>query len=151
MLGIIKAPGGSAGGYRRERHKAVRAIVAEIYSPPRVKAATKLLPELRIIPGFALDLTTNDDDGRPWNFDEAEMRERARRKMREQKPLLLVGSPMCTAFSTWQHVSNAFRCPIRVAAELRDATRHLAFCAELYREQARNGRYFLFFTRLIIV
>ena len=41
-----------------ERAKAVRAVVSEIYSPPRVTAASKLLPELKLIPGFALDLTT---------------------------------------------------------------------------------------------
>ena len=41
---------------KRERKAAIRAVVSEIYSPPRVTAAAKLLPELKIIPGFALDL-----------------------------------------------------------------------------------------------
>ena len=54
-------------------------------------AATKLLPELKLIPGFALDLTTTDVGGLSWNFDEAEMRARARKKLDEDKPLLLVG------------------------------------------------------------
>ena len=45
-----------------------------MYSPPRVTAAaTKLLPELRVIPGFALDLTTSDVDGRAWDFDHKDM------------------------------------------------------------------------------
>ena len=45
--------------------------VSEVYSPPRVTAATKLLPELRLLPGFALDLTTKDTDGRVCVRDES--------------------------------------------------------------------------------
>ena len=64
-------------------------------------AAAKLLPELRIVPGFSLDLTVADHDGRRLDFDDKEMRDRARKKVIEERPMLLVGSPMCTAFSTW--------------------------------------------------
>ena len=83
--------GGFDGKYRRERQKGVRAIVAEVYSPPRVTKATKLLPEQKLITGFALDLTTNDVDGRAWNFDEKEMRDRAMKKLKAEDPQLLVG------------------------------------------------------------
>ena len=58
-------------------------MVSEIYSPRRVTAAAKLLPELKVILGFALDLTTSDSDGRPWDFDENEMRDRALRRVRD--------------------------------------------------------------------
>ena len=78
----------------------MRTVVSEIYLPPRVTAATKLLPELKIIPGFALDLTTADTDGRIWDFDETEMRGRARKRLAKERPMPLVGSPTCTAFST---------------------------------------------------
>ena len=61
-------------------------------------AATKLLPELKIIPGVALDLTTADTDGRLWDFDEAEMRDRTLKRIAEEKPMLSVGLPMCTYF-----------------------------------------------------
>ena len=140
---MVRALGGCANQYRRERKTAVRAIVSEIYSPPRVTAACKLLPELKIIPGFALDLTTADSDGKLWDFDDVVMRERALKRVREEKPLLLVGSPMCTAFSTWQRINNLVRDPVTVAGELKRAKQHLAFCVELYREQAKGGRYFL--------
>ena len=43
--------------------------MSEIYSPPRVTAATTLLPELRLIPGFAPDLFIADVDGALWDFD----------------------------------------------------------------------------------
>ena len=96
-----------------------------------------------MIPGFALDLTTVDTDGRPWDFDDVVMRDRARKKLAEEKPMLLVGSPMCTAFSTWQRINNKIRCPVTVAGELKRARQHLEFCVELYREQAKAGRYFV--------
>ena len=50
------------------------AIVSEIYSPSRI---TQLLREMRsrrskrarhLMPGFAFDLTTDPDDGLPWEF-----------------------------------------------------------------------------------
>ena len=100
ILSAIRALGGDQQRYKRERSRAVKAIVSEIYSPPRVTAATKLLPELRLIPGFAVDLTTADVDGALWDFDSKVMRDRAMKKVREERPQLLIGSPMCTAFSS---------------------------------------------------
>ena len=143
ILAVIRSLGGDRGRYRRERKRAIKHVVSEIYSPPRVTAATKLLPELRLIPGFALDLTTVNDKGEPWNFDLKVMRDEALRRVREEKPLLLVGSPMCTAFSTWQRINNLIRDPQVVQREMRDALVHLRFCVELRREQMRHGRYFL--------
>ena len=106
-------------------------------------AAAKLLPELRLIPGFALDLTTADHDGKLWDFDSKVMRDRAMERVNREKPLLLVGSPMCTAFSTWQRINAKIRDPYIVECEKRRAIMHLEFCCELYREQFKNGRYFI--------
>ena len=44
-----------------------------------------------ILLGFALDLTTNDNDGRCWDFDEEEMRRRAWAKIEEEQPMLRIG------------------------------------------------------------
>ena len=95
-------------------------------------------------PGFALDITCTDpDDGMPWDFDKAEKREKARRLLRMQKPLFLVGSPMCTAWCTWQRL-NALRRSPEVTEEMMTRARvHLAFVASLYREQVEGGRFFL--------
>ena len=131
IMALIKSLGGSGGRYRRDRRRALKAVVSEIYSPPRVTAASKLLPGLNLIPGFALDLTTADVDGRLWDFDSKDMRERALKKLREEKPLLLVGSPMCTAFSTWQRISNHIKDKITVECEKKRAVMHLEFCIEL--------------------
>ena len=109
ILSPVRNIGGNASNYRRERGRAIRAAISEIYSPPRVSAVAKMCPSFGILPGFALDLTTNDTDGRHWDFDEEEMRDRAWAKVKSEQPLLLIGSPMCTAFSAWQHINNSKR------------------------------------------
>ena len=57
--------------------------------------------------------------------------------------MLLVGSPMCTAFSIWQRIHNLIRDKYVFEAEKKRAVMHLEFCIELYREQMKHGRYFL--------
>ena len=95
-----------------------------------------------MIPGFSLGLATADEEGSLLDFDSKVMRDRAMAKVKSERPQLLIGSPMCTAFSTWQRISNLFRDPVTVAAEKRRAVEHF-FCVELYKEQMRHGRYFL--------
>lgn len=124
ILSVICQLGGSSDRYLRERRRAAKHIVSEIYSPPRVTAAAKLFPELRCVPGFAMDRTTNDEHGRPWDFDDARQRRRARELLEAQRPMLLVGSPMCTAFSAWQHTNNKKRDPTVVS---REYVRHGAY------------------------
>ena len=118
-------------------------MVSEVYSPQRVTAACKLLPELKVIPGFAFDLASSDTEGHPWDFDEKAMRYRALDRVRREQPMFLVGSPMCTAFSTWQRMNNKTMNLVTVAAELQRAVMHIEFCVTLYREQLTDGRYFL--------
>ena len=91
ILTIIMGIGGDTRKYKRERKRAINRIVAEVYSPPRVTAAAKRLPELKIVPGFALDLSTADSDGRMWDFDDQEMGNGAMRKLKIERPPLLVG------------------------------------------------------------
>ena len=143
-LMLINAIGIDAKSYRRERNRAFRRIVSEIYSPPRVTRVLSSMPGHGCSPGFALDITCTDpDDGMPWDFDKAEKREKARRLLRMQKPLFLVGSPMCTAWCTWQRL-NALRRSPEVTEEMMTRARvHLAFVASLYREQVEGGRFFL--------
>ena len=62
ILSIVRSMGGNVGQYKRERRKGIKAVVSEIYSAPRNTAAITLLPELRLVPGFALDLTVVDPD-----------------------------------------------------------------------------------------
>ena len=59
------------------------------------------------------------------------MRDRALKSIREERRMLLVGSPMCTTFSTWQRISHVTRDPVTGKAENRHAAMHLEFCVEL--------------------
>ena len=77
------------------------------------------MPSHALAPGFALDLTcTGPRDGLPWDSDKLEKRERARALFREQRPMVLIGSPMCTAWSTWQRLNKHKRDPEIVAKEM---------------------------------
>jgi len=140
---LVNGFGGDGGKYRRERKKALNRMIAEIYSPPRVTEAAKLLPDLGCIPGFALDLTTMDENGKPWDFDRPEQRKKAWQLLEEKKPMLLIGTPMCTAFSAWQRINNMKRDADTVTKEWTRAMVHLRFCCQLYRHQAEQGRFFL--------
>ena len=97
------------------------------------------------LPGHALDLTTVDpDDGLPWDFSRKAKRVKARRMLREQRPYMLIGSPQCKEFCTWQRLNeqrfpdDGRRAAAREAAEI-----HMKFVASLYRDQIDAGRYLL--------
>ena len=114
--------------------------VAEVYSPPRV---TKMAETMGPRAGWALDLTSQDEDGRPWNFDHLEMRNRAIRKVLTDQPTLLIGSPMCTAFSQMNNVNYPKMDPYEVERRIAHGRKHLEFCTKLYDLQWRVGRYFI--------
>ena len=50
ITATMRAMGGCTQSYRKERRRAVKAMFSEVYSPPRVAAACKLLPDFKVIP-----------------------------------------------------------------------------------------------------
>ncbi len=71
--------------------------VSEAHSPPRV---TGLCEGLGLFPGAAFDLSVVDlDDGKPWDFNDPQKRRKALLRMFKTRSLLLIGSPMRSAFS----------------------------------------------------
>ena len=99
---------------------------------------------MRLSPGMAFDLTQNDpEDGQPWDFNVLEKAEKAKKWIQNHKPLLLIGSPMCSAFSQIQNINFSRMSPEDVDRVIEYGTRHLEFCIDLYRLQMRNGLYFL--------
>ncbi len=138
---LMLAQIGGSKSYARERRKAMRHIVSEIYSPPRI---TKLIKELKpkwVQPGFALDLTVMDPfDNQPWDFSKVEKRERARRLFRKQRPFFLIGSPECRAFSTWQSLNaHKYSDPESKRRARVEAEVHMHFVISLYYEQIEAG------------
>ena len=61
-----------------------------------------------------------------------------------EKPMLLVLGPMCTAFSRWQSINAHKRSKELVEQELKKAMVHLSFACELMQVQLRAQRYFLY-------
>ena len=71
------------------------------------------------------------------------MRTRAWAKVKESQPMLLIGSPMFTAFSAWQRINNSKRDPEVTSKEYARGLSHLKSECKLYEYQAAHGRYFL--------
>ncbi len=143
-MSLIAALGGEPKSFKREKKRALRRIVSEIYSPPRVTSMLTTLARHDLMPGMALDITCIDpEDGKPWDFDDPVKRERARRRIREEKPVILIGSPVCTAWCSWQALNAQRRDPEVVREEMVRARVHLDFVVSLYREQIEGGRLFL--------
>ena len=119
--------------------------MSEIYSGPRATAALKLLPGLGLSAGFALDLTTTDENGDSWDFTKEQMKDKARKIVRTEEPMLLIGSPSCTAFCQWQALNTVKqgRDEEKIAAARAEAEAHLLFVTELYQLQVDAKRYFL--------
>ena len=88
---LLAQMGQSGRSYQRERAKSCRRPVSEIYSPPRGTKELKRSRYRKLAPGFALDLPVVDpDDGKPWDFNVEEKREKVRRMQKEQRPILLI-------------------------------------------------------------
>ena len=96
-----------------------------------------------LMPGMALDLTENDCDGKPWDFNVEEKRQRAMELVKSKKALLVIGSPMCSAFSQIQNINFSKMTADDVIKVKAYGTRHLEFSLQLYEEQHKNGLYFL--------
>ena len=102
--------------------------VAEVYSPPRV---AEMANQMGMRGGWSLDLTTCDTDGMPWDFNNVNMRNRAIRKLFNDKPIVLIGSPMCTEYSTLNRLNHSKMPPEVVRARFEHARNHLKYATQL--------------------
>ena len=77
----------------------------------------------------------------PWDFNVAEKRDKAEALVAKGSAMLIIGSPMCSAFSQLQTLNWRRLGPEKVDKMIRDGTRHLRFCAKLYKIQMEQGLY----------
>ena len=99
--------------------------VTEIYPPPRV---TNWASKMRLAPGLALYLTCKGPDGGlQWDFNNPDKVAKARRIVQDSKPLLLIGSPMCAAFSHIDNINFSRMSEQQVKGVVEYGTRHLEF------------------------
>ena len=132
----------NAKGKRELRHRSHGADVAEVYSPPRI---TKLASDMNLKAAWALDLTVRDpDDDQPWDLSDPGKQAKTKKKINEDKPLMLVVCPMCGPFSTMMNWNYAAMETEQVREILDKAMEHLKFALELCVMQHQAGRLFLF-------
>ena len=82
--------------------KRVHVEIADVYSPPRI---TNMVEMFGMKSGFALDLTTNCEDGKAWDISISSVRVKALKLQEETKERMLALSPACTMFSTMRSVN----------------------------------------------
>ena len=75
-----------------------------------------------------------------YDFSKKEARDRAEKHQADDKPVLLVGSPMCTMFSILQHMT-----PWSEDKQKRilEAEKHVQWACRMYEKQHDEGRVFL--------
>ena len=113
--------------------------ITEVYSPERVN---KTAAKYGLKPGSSLDLTNG------WDFNKREHRRQAWKKIMQEEPELLIGSPPCTMFSILQQLNLAIHAEDvewmrRFRKEWQVAVQHIEFCIRVYRHQLSQGRHFL--------
>lgn len=82
--------------------------VSEVYMSRVIVIAKRM--GLKV--GWALDLCTDGEEGKPLDFTKAEMRNKAAMKVITEGPFVLIGSPPCTDWSSltnfnWSKVDPA--------------------------------------------
>ena len=103
----------------------------ELYRPVRVNKHVK---RYGLTPGSSLD------SPRGWDFDRSCDRASALRIIDTQEPLLVIGSPMCTMFSTLQRFS---RWNGKKQERWEEAVKHIESVVKVHLMQIEAGRYFL--------
>lgn len=117
-----------------------KPTVMEIFSPPRLTAYGE---KRGLIAGVALDLTTLNDAGLPWDFSLKERRDEAMQLVDDLQPELILGCPPCGPYSILQNLNKDWVDEEQFQQKLSEAREHLEFCGEMYQKQIDRNKFFL--------
>ena len=123
-------------GTRREALQLVKRLgagchVSEVFCPPRF---TAMAHRYGLTPGLAFDLRSG------WDLDDPQAQKAVWEHLRTERPLLVVGSPECKAFSALHNLNPDSP---KYRATLEAGRRHLEFVSRVYEYQSEQGRLFL--------
>ena len=117
-----------------------KPTVMEIFSPPRL---TVYGAKKGLIEGVALDLTTTNAHGVPWDFSQKERRDEAMQLIDDLQPELILGCPPCGPYSVLQNLNKDRADQAQFQQKLSEARDHLEFCADIYQKQIDRNKFFL--------
>ena len=99
---------------------------------------------MRMKSAWALDLTTLDEEGNPWDFSLPRQRKKALELLKKDKLLFLVACPMCGPFSSINDLNYGKMSEEEIRKKLQDAMMHMRFALSLCLIQVADGRMFMF-------
>ena len=106
--------------------------VAEVCSPFRV---AKMAVTMGLRAGWGFDLTTCDENVRFWDFNDVSMRSAAVRRVIQDKPRLLIGSPMCGFSGSMSNLNYARMTEEETQQRMAYGREHLEICVRFYEVQ----------------
>ena len=93
-----------------------------------------------LVPETTFELSF-DEDGNPYDFLLARDRQRARRRLEEEQPFIVVGSPPCAPFSVLNQGLNKLKMQSpENRRKYAEGLVRLHFAIEVFRFQLRGGR-----------
>ena len=109
--------------------------VAELFSRNRFSESAV---DMGFERGLAVDCATG------WSMSDEEQVEEVEQRVRDEEPVLLIGSPMCRAFSTLIELTQAGKpSEVELKSLVERCVTHLKFCFRMYATQRNVGRLFL--------
>lgn len=113
--------------------------VAEVRGPPRT---AEMAHRTGLRAGCGLDLTTCDEQDRPWDFNCQQLRDAAGRELLQDKPGLFIGSQVCGSSCAMSIIIYARMIEEEKRHRVAHGWKHLEFCMKFCEAQWREGRHF---------
>ena len=111
-------------------------------SPPRVTTQLRMMPHLGLDCGTTFGLE-KDEHGEHWDFLKAADRARCRKRIAEEQPFIVIGSPPCIMFSSLMIFNRKFMTSATGKRQLAEAHVLFDFSIDIYSMQMAGGRHFL--------